>query len=102
MKSYIIYQMVSFSMTLDDHQPRFQGHTITQRLVCQTIQDKAIITVERQQELVYNLSNGAISITLFNVKNLQNDIRQTLLHTHTHTHNFIHQSMAGRKYRYKC
>jgi len=26
----------------------------------------------------------------------------TVTHTHTHTHNFIHQSIADTKYRYKC
>jgi len=51
--------MVPLPMTLSDLWPRFQGHDIFRHWISQeTTRDRAVVTVERQQEVVCALSNG--------------------------------------------
>jgi len=57
---YIIYRMEPLSMTLNDLWPRFQGHDIFRHWISQ-IRDRAIVTIEREQEVVCALSQGDIS-----------------------------------------
>jgi len=60
-KPYSIYLMVPLSMTLSVVWPGFQGHDILTLNISETIQDWAIVTIERQYEVICTLSNGDIS-----------------------------------------
>jgi len=61
-KPYTIYRMITLSMTLSDLWPRFQGHDIIRQCnISETTQDRAIVTIERQYEVVCALLTGDIS-----------------------------------------
>jgi len=54
--------MVPVSMTLSDLWPRFQGHDIFSTLnISKMTLDRAIVTMERQYEVIYGLLNSDIS-----------------------------------------
>ena len=56
-----IYRMVRLSKTLSDRWPQFQGHNFFWHWISQTTRDRAIVTIERQLEVICALSHGDIS-----------------------------------------